>query len=108
MNSLISSIDLVGSGAYIVVKGDTLDIIAKKFNTTKNAIKKDNFLEGEVYQGQLLYVKKYDIIHQVSVEETLKDIAEKYGVLPEDILKQNQLEFIYPYARLIILKDENY
>ncbi len=107
MNSLISVIDLINCGCYIAIKGDTLDSVSKKFSTTKNAIKSDNFLDEDIKEGQLLFIKKHDIIHEVKVYETLEDISKKYGVSAQDILLKNGLEFIYPYARIIIFKNEN-
>ncbi|MBR5439821.1 MAG: LysM peptidoglycan-binding domain-containing protein [Clostridia bacterium] len=92
----------VKSGAYLVVKGDTLDSIATNFNTTKRLIMLDNFLSEEVEVGSVIYVKCYSVIHVVNLGETIEEIACLYGVTKEEILSLNKTSFIHPYMKLVI------
>jgi len=101
----VSSDDLF---VYTVRKGDTLDKIAKTFQTTAVELARINNLKDKSYivKGQRLKVpvdeSKYDfqpkknkdnmIVHVVGAGETLWGIAVDYGVSLEKLLRWNRLD----------------
>ena len=102
MRELNYLLNEVKSGLYVVTCGDSLDSISKKFNTTKRLISLDNFLDGEVSEGDVLYIKIYNQVHTVKPNETLEVIEKLYCVSKEEILNVNKTSFIYPYMQLVI------
>ncbi len=83
---------------YIVQKGDTLYGIAKKYNTSVNAIKKDNNLTNDrLYIGQQLKIKTSDsaplecIVYTVKKGDNLYSIAKKYNTTVNEIKSYNNL-----------------
>lgn len=78
-----------GSQTHVVKSGDTLWIIASKYGTTIDSIKKLNGLTSDmIYVGQTLVVGK---VHTVTAGETLWSIANKYGTSISAIKTKNGL-----------------
>ena len=102
MKELNYLLNEVFGGSYTVCKGDTLDSIAKRFNTTKRLIMLDNFLDEEVEIGTVLYIKIYKVIHTVKLNESIEDIAATYNTGAQEILNLNKTSQIYPYMQLVI------
>ena len=77
---------------YTCVAGDTLECIANKFGITTSDILRDNPLFSSVYPGCVLYLtnlgKKRVIVAPL---ETLDDIAKRYNVTVDEIMKTNNL-----------------
>lgn len=98
---------------YQVQYNDTLDSIAKKFNTTKEELKKINNInfDEELKLGNLIVVPKGDnnfTKYIVQKGDTIYSISSKYNVNPNTILKLNGLnknDYIYPNEELIIPKE---
>lgn len=83
---------------YIVVSGDSLWSIAKKFNISVDELKNMNNLSSNLLKvGQLLYIPlKTDNVNNSSTYivksgDTLYNIARKYNVSLSDIMKLNNL-----------------
>lgn len=87
---------------YRVVSGDSLSIIAARFNTSVNAIKQVNQLAGNsIRAGQVLKIPTYGAIasnsgsrfveHTIRRGETLSGIASSYHVSLDQIRASNQL-----------------
>jgi LysM repeat protein len=76
---------------YYVQKGDTLRIIAAKFNTTVDAILKLNTIANPnlIYVGQVIAIPAGVSTHVVQKGDTLKIIANKYGTTVEKLLGLN-------------------
>lgn len=113
---------------YVVVKGDTLWGIAKKFNTTIDKIKNDNKLTTNVLQiGQKLKILENNIPenndigtnyyeYKVIKGDNLYSIANKYGTsvkeiknlnnLSSDTIKINQILKI-PVIKYKVVKGDN-
>ena len=101
---------------YVVKKGDTLSKIAKLYGTTVNEIARINKIKNVnlIYPGQVLEI----ILKSNNIEQTqntityiikrgdnLWNIARKYGVSVNDIVKWNNIKnknLIYAGNRLII------
>ena len=79
---------------YQVVRGDTLYSIARRFNTTVQAIMTANNLTStRIYTGQWLTVPRPQqlIRYQVQRGDTLFGIARRFGSTVDAIMRANQL-----------------
>ncbi len=88
----------ISSIIYTVVKGDTLYSIARRFNTTVDAIKKLNNLTSNILSiGQQLKIPTVDseeeipIIYIVVSGDTLYSIARRFNTTVDAIKKLNNL-----------------
>ena len=96
---------------YQVEYGDTIDIIAKKTNTTSDNIKKINDLKNDtdLIVGNLIIVPKdSDILfenYKIKQGDSIYSISRMYNVDIDTLLMLNGLnknEYIYPGQELII------
>jgi outer membrane protein assembly factor BamB len=101
---------------YFVQRGETLYAIAKRYQTTVHAIVAANRLEdpNAVAPGQALIIPRPGevpapppggIVHLVRPGETVFHLASKFGTVPHDILRANQIahpEFIQAGQQLVI------
>ena len=79
---------------YTVEGGDTVSLIAEKFNVSTNTILWENKLGVRDYikpGDQLTILPQSGTSHQVKSGETLAKIASKYKVESDDILEYNKL-----------------
>ena len=93
---VIDSIENENSFDYVVLKGDTLYSIAKKYNITVDAIKALNDLtDNTLSVGQVLKIpiRETNIsnVHTVQVGDTLYSIAKKYNTTVDAIKNLNNL-----------------
>lgn len=85
------------NGNYVVKQGDTLYSIAKKNNTTVDAIKSANGLTNNIISvGQKLIIPKDStepnyVDYVVQKGDTLYAIANRYDITVNDIMKLNNL-----------------
>ena len=82
--------------SYIVERNDTLYAIAKKYNTTVNAIKElNNLVSDTLTIGQVLKIPTSNepnyIYYTVLKNDTLYAIARKYNTTVDEIKKLNNL-----------------
>ena len=78
--------------AYTVRRGDTLRIIASRFNTTVDAILKVNPQISNanlIYAGQVINLPAGVSTHVVQKGDTLRIIAARYGTSVDALLKLN-------------------
>lgn len=91
----LSQNELVGSNSnvYVVQKGDGLYSIARKFNTTPEALHKANpqLEDGIYFPGSLMRIPlgTKDVIHVMRDGDSFHSIAQKYNVTVEDLYKAN-------------------
>jgi LysM repeat protein len=110
-----SSSPLVGSGIYVVQRGDTLSAIAVRYNTTLYQLAQMNGLANPdlIYVGQRLVVPDapvYDpdidtVVYTVQAGDTLIGIATRFHVGMWDIVLANNIakpSLIYVGQRLLI------
>ena len=92
--------------SYIVKKGDNLYEISKKVNVDIEDLLKINGLDKDeyIYPGQEILIPKEGYSLYITKEENIKDIAEKLGLTPSDIVSQNEYLNILP-EQLIIYRD---
>ena len=77
---------------YVVKAGDTLYSIAKKYNTTVDALKKNNNLTtNNLGVGQKLLIPNNGNYYTVKSGDTLYSIAKKNGTNVDDIKRINNL-----------------
>lgn len=99
------------NNSYVVMKGDSLYKIAKKFNVSVEELMKYNNLEGTlIYPDQILVIpqlindKVYFLEYVSNKDDSLNSIALKYNLSIDEILKYNDLgKFILTEGQLIIL-----
>lgn len=93
---------------YIVIEGDTIDSIAKKFNLTANTIiYANNLSKGAKLQKDtsLIILPVDGVIYFVREGDTLTKVAKNYGVEKSDIIAYNELDEegkLYPGDVIII------
>ncbi|SHF25550.1 spore coat assembly protein SafA [Caldanaerobius fijiensis DSM 17918] len=92
---------------YIVQPGDTIYLIAKKFNTSVEAIVAANNLAvpALIYPGQILRIPVTGVEYIVQPGDTVYSIATKFGVPYYTIIYVNNIMYpytIYPGQRLFI------
>lgn len=77
---------------YVVVKGDNLYDLAKKFNTSIDQIKLlNNLKDNNLSIGQVLKVPKSNNTYVVQKGESLYSIAKKFNTTVDSIKKKNNL-----------------
>ncbi|MGB9679840.1 MAG: LysM peptidoglycan-binding domain-containing protein [Thermoanaerobacteraceae bacterium] len=92
---------------YLVKQGDTLFSIAKKFNTSVDAIiMRNNIINPAlIYPGQLLIIPVKGSYYTVKPGDTLYLISQKFNVSYDSIINTNNLTYpytIYPGQTLFI------
>ena len=108
MDKLIYAYSELKEGLYIVEENQTISSIAEKFNTTENLIILDNHLTKEVEKGDYLYVKSYDKVIEVGLEEDLLAVLRKYKITEEKLLRINRINYIYPTQKLVINDEDKF
>ena len=96
---------------YVVMKGDSLYKIAKKYNVSIEELMKYNNLEGTlIYPDQILVIpqvindKVYFLEYVSNKDDSLNSIALKYNLSIDEILKYNDLgKFILTEGQLIVI-----
>lgn len=96
---------------YVVMKGDSLYKIAKKYNISIEELMKYNNLEGTLlYPDQILVIpqiindKVYFLEYVSSKDDSLNSIALKYNLSIDEILKYNDLgKFILMEGQLMVI-----
>jgi len=86
------------TGVHVVKRGDSLSKISARYNVTISALKRVNGLtKNSVYKGQKIKIPggvhqpKAAGKHKVVRGDTLSEIAEKYGVTTNSIIRENGL-----------------
>ena len=95
---------------YEVVKGDTLWIIANKFNKTIDEIKQfNNLISDTIYINQLIKIPTNTTTHVVKSGDTLYKIAVKYNITLSQLKSINNIadNLIYPGQVLKIVANED-
>lgn len=66
------------------------------FNVYIGKIIEDNLLTEEVYAGQILYIESNDFnLYVVKPEDTLSSIAKRFNKTENEILKENNLPYLF-------------
>lgn len=80
---------------YVVKKGDTIALLAKRFNISEETILWANDLQkGEkLKEGQVLLILPVSgVVHIVEKGQTIAEIAKKYRADPQKIIAFNEIE----------------
>lgn len=79
---------------HVVTEGETLDIIARKYQVTTDQIRWSNGMkDSEIEPGKLLYIPSVaGIVYTVKSGDTAESIASKYGSTASEIIALNDLE----------------
>lgn len=100
----------LGTFNYTVQPGDSLNWIARKFNTTVSILKRFNTIPegGHVFCGQTFIIPNspYEaVIHTVNEGDTIFSISRKFRTFPQYIMTYNYLDnpnSIKPGEKLVI------
>ena len=96
---------------YTVKKGDTLSSIARRHMTTASRLASDNALEAPdtLSVGQTLVIQEPTMTYVVGRNDTLFDIADKFGVSENELKRNNPIligkDKVYPGQELIVSLD---
>lgn len=99
--------------SYIIKSGETLELIAKKFNTTEELLMDINNIDNSklLRAGNEIVVpknkEKYFEYYVIEKGDNLYQIALKYNINPELLANLNGLtmsDYIYPNQELLIPK----
>ncbi len=98
---------------YLIKKGETLEQVAKKFNTDVSILKNINniYYDDAIRAGMDVIVPKqkenYFNYYVIEKGDTLYEIGRKYNIHPELLASMNGLEiddYIYPNQEILIPK----
>jgi LysM repeat protein len=90
---------------YHVYKGDNLESIAKKLNTTINIIKQSNPLSDldNLEEGDILFISKcFKYVYITKPLDSLESIAKNFNVSVQYIKEVNNIENIFVGERILI------
>lgn len=86
---------------YRVQQGDTLYLIADRFNIPVTLLIKENNLSREIEEGDILYLIPCETdLYVVKPTDTLLTIADSFNKPPEKILEDNAVPYIYVGLKL--------
>lgn len=98
---------------HVVQKGETIDIIAKKYDVSVNRLIIDNEIAtpNRLVVGEAIVVLIPEIIYTIQEGDTLISIADKYEVTVLQLLRNNPYlsdrEYIYPGETIVISYEGN-
>ena len=95
---------------YEIVEGDTLFSIAGRYNTDPEFLSEINGLEmGEfIYPGEVLLVPDPNYLVYITKEgDTLKFVADAFGVREQELLRYNQEIYLLPDQLIVYKKKQN-
>ena len=88
---------------YRVKQGETARLLATRFQTTVGLLIADNRLLGEVEEGDLLLVKKYQgRRYRIMPSDTPPSLQKTFGVSCEEILEKNKATYFYVGMDIIV------
>lgn len=92
---------------YVVQQGDTIEIIARKFDISPEKLVNDNkIIPDQLVVGQTLVIAIPEQVYTVKDGDSLADIAESYGVTIMQLLRNNpdlaNRQYIYPGETIVI------
>ena len=81
---------------YRVQEGDLICSIANRFNACLFKLIKENCLKEEVRCGQLLFIEREECdLYEVLPNDTIYSLSKKFNKSKEEILIENQIEYIF-------------
>ena len=81
---------------YRVETGDSVLSLSQKFNVPVCKLVEDNNLKSEIKRGELLFIeRKTAVYYKVKPFDKVEDIAKKFCVSKERLLKDNAVNYIF-------------
>ncbi len=80
---------------YRVQRGDSVLRICQRFNCSIGKLIFNNQLKKEISAGDILLVEREERVYVVQPTDTIEKIADKFCVLPQSILENNRLPYIF-------------
>ena len=87
---------------YRVQKGDGVLSLSQKLNLPTLDLIKDNNLNKEIEEGDILFINCPDNVYFVKPQDTVEGIAEQFSTTSNDILTKNEIPYIF-YGLMIKL-----
>lgn len=87
---------------YRVNSGESLVSICRRFNASIETTIKENLLNSEVEEGDLLLIKSYNNVYIAKAGDSYQSIANKFNVLKANLLEKNNLEYVFYGLPIII------
>ncbi len=79
---------------YRVQKGESLRSICQKFSAPPFSVIKDNYLEAEPLEGDMLVIVEYNDLRAVKPLETFESLSAHTGVSVEDLMRLNPTPYL--------------
>lgn len=86
---------------YRVQKNDTVLSVSEKFKVPVSKIIKDNELNSEIREGDIIYIESGKTAYTVLATDTVESICLKFGVNRDDFVKKNG-EYVFFGETVII------
>lgn len=87
---------------YRVKKGESIDSVSDKFFIPEYYIIGKNNLKCDLYEGQIILLKKGGSVYVVKMGETLDKILEKFNLSKENFYNLNYTFTIFPDQKIYI------
>ena len=88
---------------YRVEKDDTVAGLSARFGVPPIFIVRDNGLKREIAEGDILYIEnRAGKIYDAKPFDTIESVAERFGVLPEDIREANGVDYLFYGLKIVI------
>lgn len=93
---------------YTIQKGDTLNAIARKYDTNPRLLAELNGLKLEdyIYPGDTIKIPKKDVLYYITKEnDTLKEVSNIFKKNQLDLVSQNETLYLLP-GQMIFYKEK--
>ena len=88
---------------YRVKRGDTLLSVCEFFNLSVIKAVKDNMLEKDIEEGDMLIIYKDENLYEVQPLETFSSISKKLCISEEELRRLNPIPYLF-YGLKIVIK----
>lgn len=87
---------------YRVKKGESIESVSEKFFIPEYYVIGKNNLKSDLYEGEIILLKKSGTVYVVKVGETLDKILEKFNLTKEIFYSLNYTFTVFPDQKIYI------
>lgn len=87
---------------YRVKKGDSLLSIAREFETPVFSIIKENYLDAEVQEGDMLVIIKPKKCYKLEPLDTFNSVSKKFAIEEEKLRQINSIPYLIYGLNIVI------
>ena len=80
---------------YRVKSGDTLLSVCEFFSLSIASVIKDNMLESDIEEGDILVITKEENLYTVKPLETFYSVSKKVGASEEELRRLNPIPYLF-------------